>query len=98
MLTPREVAQGVYGEVRAMGTSNVLGIDMEVVTVARLDRTRRAERAIRAALDSERRSVREPDDDRLVAMLADVQDIARTLEGDASAFAVRGGLTDDGSF
>lgn len=80
-----------------MGVTNVFGGDMATVTAGRLDRTRRAERSIRAAFASERQSLREPDDDLLRAMLADVQGIARTLEVDASAFAVRGGLSDDGS-
>ncbi len=97
MLSRREVALSQYREVRAMGASDILGADMELVTATRLGRARRAERAIRAAFDTERRSVHEPNDDTLTVMLGQVEVITRRLEADGPEFEVRGGRSDDGS-
>lgn len=92
MLTPRELAAGEYNAVMSQGRRRVLGVDnadMAGVTEERLQNVRRAERTIRAAQGTERRFVREPDDDLLVRMLGAVAQLVDTLEDDGTRWAAR---------
>jgi hypothetical protein len=90
MLTPRERAMGEYNAVMAQGRRRILGVDdMSAITRDRVKNVRRAERAIRAAKGTERRFLREPDDDRLEQMLEAVSALVDTLEDDGTRWAGR---------
>jgi hypothetical protein len=63
--------------------------DMVAVTEERVRNVRRAERAIRAAVGTERLFLRGPDDGRLAQMLEAVAVLAGTLEDDGTRWAAR---------
>ena len=91
MLTPRERAASAYAATLAQGRGRLHGADAMVdVTDARLAYVRAAEREIRAARGAERCFLREPDDARLDQMLARVDDLAETLEGDRARWGSDG--------
>lgn len=79
-----------------MGSASVMGGDMEIITAARLDRARRAERTIEAAFGTQRVGMLEPNDAVLQEMLAQVGQLVTSLELGAEQYARRGGpLIDD---
>lgn len=88
MLTRRERAASVYGRALSQGRGRILGAgNMVDVTEERLADVRRAARVIEAARDTDRYSMREPDDARLEQMLAEVGEVAAQLAADAPRWA-----------
>ncbi len=79
---------GEYMRTLAQGRGRILGAeDMVFVTAERWANARRAARVIAAASDTERYSIREPDDARLQEMLAEVGEVAAQLEADSPRWA-----------
>jgi len=86
VLSLRERAISAANEALSVGRGRVLGANMVEVAASRLIAVRRAQRALKAAMGTERLLLSEADDAALTAALARVDRIADDLEADVARY------------
>ena len=95
MLSARTAGLGAWRDVRALGSSPVLGAEPQEVAAGRLRLVRQAERVIERARGTERSAMTEPDDAALDRMLSEVRAALTSYERAAGGYVVRGGPSSD---